>query len=107
SSDLAGEMHRLAALLEITIPDETRPQLVQSATFECMRTRADRLAPDVSGVLKDGRAFFRRGTSGSARELLTAEEFDHYLARAAELAPPDLLTWLHRRGSSQNCGVSE
>jgi hypothetical protein len=28
--------------------------------------------------------------------LLTADELAHYYARAAELAPPDMLAWLHR-----------
>jgi hypothetical protein len=46
--------------------------------------------------MKDTNAFFRRGTSGSGRELLTPEEYAHYLDRAAGLAPPDLLTWLNR-----------
>jgi hypothetical protein len=47
-------------------------------------------------VLKDERAFFRRGSSGSGRELLTADEYAGYLDRAADLAPADLLAWLHR-----------
>jgi aryl sulfotransferase len=101
SADLESEMHRLAALLGIAVPAETWSGLVKAATFEHMRARADGLAPDPSGVLKDRTAFFRQGTSGSGRELLTDDELDHYRARTAQLAPPDLLVWLHResRGS--------
>jgi hypothetical protein len=61
-----------------------------------MQARADRLAPDPSGVLKDRRAFFRQGANGTGRALLSAEEFARYRRRTAELAPPDLLAWLHR-----------
>ena len=96
SADLEGEMRCVASLLQITVPDEAWPDLVKAATYEHMRARADRLAPGPSGVLKDRAAFFRRGTSGAGKELLTADELDHYHARAAALAPPDMLTWLHR-----------
>ncbi len=61
-----------------------------------MRARADQLVPDPSGVLKDRSTFFRQGVFGSGRALLTAAEVDHYRARTAQLAPSDLLTWLHR-----------
>ena len=93
---LEHEMRRLAARLSIEVPEARWPELIDGARFETMRSRAGRLLPDSRGVLKDQRAFFRRGTSGSGRELLSAEEYAGYLARAAELAPPDLLDWLHR-----------
>jgi aryl sulfotransferase len=94
--DLDGEMRRLAALLGIAVPDEIWPDLVAAATFESMRARSRRVAPDPSGVLKDNAAFFRRGTSGAGREVLTSDEMARYHARTAQLAPPDLLVWLHR-----------
>jgi aryl sulfotransferase len=61
-----------------------------------MKANAGRLAPDPGGIFKDRSAFFRRGTSGGGRELLTSEELAHYEARAASLAPSGLLAWLHR-----------
>lgn len=95
SADLEGEMRRLAELLEITVPDELWADLVQAATFEQMRAAAVRLGPDPAGVLKDRAAFFRRGTSGAGREVLTSDELARYHARVARLAAPDLLAWLH------------
>jgi hypothetical protein len=95
-NDLDGEMRRLAALLGIAVPGEIWPDLVAAATFESMRARARRVAPDPSGVLKDNAAFFRRGTSGAGREVLTSDEMARYHARTAQLAPPELLGWLHR-----------
>jgi len=97
--DLEGEMRRVAALLGATVPEETWPSLVEAASLEHMRARADRLTPAPAGVLRDPEAFFRRGASGGGSELLTPEEMTHYRARVAQLAAPDLLAWLIRRDS--------
>ena len=100
SADLEGQMRRLAERLGVTVPEPTWPDLVDAATFAHMRSRADQLIPDPSGVLKDKAAFFRRGTSGSGRQLLTDDELAHYRDRSARMAPPDLLAWLHRDSGS-------
>jgi hypothetical protein len=95
-SDLEGEMRRIATRLDITIPEAMWPDLVRAATFRQMRAHSDRLAPDALGVLKDPVKFFRRGSSGEGRELLSVADLDRYQARVSELAPVDLLQWLHR-----------
>lgn len=95
-TDLAGEMRRLADRLGIVVPEATWPALVAAAGFDQMRSRADELAPGFPGVLKDRGAFFRRGGSGAAREVLSDAGWTRYQARAAELADPELLRWLHR-----------
>lgn len=96
STDLEGQMRRLAGLLGVHVGEEVWPGLVEAATFDSMRAAAARRTPDASGILKDPAAFFRSGTSGAGLELLTETEVSRYLARTAELAPPDLLSWLHR-----------
>ena len=93
SADLTGEMTRIAARLDLPAPD---PELVDAARFSQMRARAKDLAPDPAGIMKDTSAFFRQGRSGAGRALLTDAEFARYLRRAATMAPPDLLGWLHR-----------
>ena len=70
------------------------PALARAATFEAMRGRADQLVP-TAGILKDNAAFFRRGTSGAGREILSNAELASYHARVAGMAPPDMLAWLH------------
>jgi gamma-glutamylcyclotransferase (GGCT)/AIG2-like uncharacterized protein YtfP len=95
-ADLEGGMRALAGRLGITVAEDRWPELVRAATFGSMRDRAGQTAPDAAGVLKDRRRFFRQGTSGAGRALLTAGEMARYRARCAELAPPDLLGWLHR-----------
>jgi aryl sulfotransferase len=106
SEDLGGQMRRLADLLGIVVPDQAWPPLIEAATFRRMQERAGELVPDPAGVLKDSAAFFRRGTSGSGRELLTAAELDRYHARAADLAPPDALAWIHHRSTTGRAGRS-
>jgi aryl sulfotransferase len=95
-TDLNGSMRRLAVVLRTPVDEECWPALVHAATFDAMR--ADASAPDTLGVLKDPTAFFRRGTSGEGRALLTADELAHYRDRVAAMAPADLLPWLQRDG---------
>jgi len=59
-----------------------------------MRGRADMLVP-TAGIFKSNTAFFRRGASGAGREILSDEELAAYDARVTQLAPSDMLTWLH------------
>jgi aryl sulfotransferase len=100
-ADLGGEMRRLAGRLEIAVPDQAWPDLVAAATFTGIRASVDRVVPDPVGVLKDASAFLRQGTSGAGRALLNEEEIRHYRQRAAQLAPADLLEWLHRPPGGQ------
>jgi aryl sulfotransferase len=94
--DLDGAMRELAGRLGIEIDDPVWPGLVRAASFHEMSARAESLLPDQNGILKDPAAFFRRGTSGAAREMLSGAELCRYEERARRLAPADLVAWLHR-----------
>ncbi|HET9772497.1 MAG TPA: sulfotransferase domain-containing protein [Acidimicrobiia bacterium] len=95
-ADLEGEMRRLADRLGIKVPDDRWPALVQAASFAEMRSRADRVAPDTANrIWKDTAGFFHRGRSGQWRDTLQESDLAHYRARVRELAPPDLVAWLH------------
>jgi len=94
-ADLMGGMRRIADLLGISVPDRIWPDLVTAASFEEMRRRAGQVIPDPE-LFQDPEAFFQRGKPGAWREHLSADEYAFYLARAAELVPPDLHAWLHR-----------
>jgi len=94
AADLEGQMRWLAGQLGIAVPEHAWPALVRAATFENMSASADTLVP-TAGIFKNNAAFFRRGTSGAGREILSDDEITAYHARAAQLAPHDMLTWLH------------
>jgi aryl sulfotransferase len=95
-ADLDGEMRRLAAILGLPVAGETWSDLVEAARFEQMQARAASTVPDPQGVLMDESRFFRRGTSGEGREVLSGVEVSQYRSRVEGMAPPDLLRWLHR-----------
>jgi aryl sulfotransferase len=94
-ADLDGQMRELARRLDIAVPGSAWPELVQAATFASMRAAAEKIT-GASSILKSSAAFFRRGSSGAGRELLTEDELAHYYARAAGIAQADMLRWLHR-----------
>ena len=94
--DLEGEMRRLAGILGIQVAEAAWAGLVAAARFDSMRAKADVLAPDPVGVLKSKATFFRHGASGDGRAELSDADVAHYHERAAQLAPADLLEWLHR-----------
>jgi hypothetical protein len=96
--DCEGEMRRLADRLGITVPEARWPALVAAASFESMRDHARERSPNTdSGIWRDDAAFFRKARSGAWREVLvTDDDRARYDARAARLAPSDLLAWLHR-----------
>jgi hypothetical protein len=96
-ADLEGEMRRLAAALNISVPQEKWPTLVAAATFERMRDRAEQLAPQASiaGFWNDTSRFFNAGSSGQWRSFFDAGDVERYEARVRALSPPDLAGWVH------------
>ena len=96
AGDLEGVMRRLADQLAIAVAEDRWGRLVHAARFEQMRDRADLVTPDPGGVLKDPARFFRRGTSGEGRAVLTPGEVARYRTRVAGMGPPALGAWLHR-----------
>ncbi len=95
-ADLEGQMRKLAARLGIHVDEHRWPRLVEAATFESMRSRADTTVPGGGPAhWIDPVAFFSRGTSGQWRELLDDADLAVYAARVRELAIDDLATWVH------------
>ena len=101
-ADLEGQMRGLAWRLGIAVPEGAWRALTGAASFERMKDRADRIVPSTQGIIKDTASFFNRGTSGAGREILSDEEMARYYARAAQLAPPDMLAWLHSPAGVQS-----
>jgi aryl sulfotransferase len=104
SADLAGEMRRLAGRLDIVVPESKWPSLVQAATFKQMRETPGLIQPmqydrPLQGV-RPSQAFFRQGSSGEGRSLLTDTDAARFYACAARIAPQGMLAWLHREDES-------
>jgi aryl sulfotransferase len=95
SRDLDAEMRRLAGLLDFGIDEAVWPRLVRGATFSEMQAGHAKTAPDPQGIFLDKAAFFRGGRSGDGASLLEPDDLARYQARVANLAPADLLDWLH------------
>ena len=96
-ADLEGQMRKLARRLGIDVEENLWPQLVQSATFDSMRARADTTVPGGGPEhWIDPSAFFSRGTSGQWRELLDETDLERYAARVRTLASVELVEWVHR-----------
>ena len=104
-ADLEGQMRWLAGRLAIAVPEQAWPALTQAATFGRMRDRADTLIAVPPEIRGRGR-ILPRGSSGAGREILSDEEMAGYYARAAQLAPPDMLEWLHSPPASAGCRLA-
>ena len=92
-----GRCVSLADRLAISVPADRLPELVDAATFDSMRARADDLVPNkTNGIWLDNQQFFNRGTSGQWRALLGEDDLSRYADRVAELANPELSRWVHQ-----------
>jgi hypothetical protein len=93
--DLDGQMRFLADRLGIDISAPQWPSLVAAASFEDVRGRASMAVPE-AGLFKDDAAFFKKAREGAWREILdNGQDLRRYNERAAALAPPDFLAWIH------------
>jgi aryl sulfotransferase len=95
--DLEAEMRRIAGFLDIGIPEETWPALVNAASFNFMREHGATLLPRAAQGWDNGAArFLHAGTNGRWRDVLTAEDVAFYETRAGRELSPNLARWLER-----------
>lgn len=93
--DLAGEMRRVAAFLEIEIDDGLWPALVGAAGFEAMKAAGDILLPHAGRIWHGGAArFLHKGTNDRWRDVLSDDDVKLYEDRVAATLPPDCAHWL-------------
>lgn len=95
-ADLAGEMRRLAAFLELPVEEDVLPSLVAKAGFEAMkREAAERAEFDLMFEGGAGRFFFK-GTNGRWKGVLTPAELGEYDNVVARALTPSCAAWLER-----------
>jgi aryl sulfotransferase len=98
-ADLAGNIRRIAAFLNIEQPDATMDRIIEHCTFDYMKTHAELVAP-AGGTSWEGgaRTFINKGTNNRWRDVLSAEEIAEYEARALAELGPDCARWLEFGG---------
>ncbi len=106
-TDLLGQMRQLADQLRLAEAEQVTAELAAEASLDAMRERAAELAPNTQGILRDPRAFFREGRSGAGMTELNRAELDRYHERVAALAPPSLVSWLHRQSSGSHRAAAD
>ena len=98
-ADLPGQLQRLAGVLGYDLDRDRAQQLAAQGSFEAMKNDAERVVPNSDiGLWHNADGFLHRGTSGQWREVFTDDDLAHYDERMRELAPADLIGWLHHLG---------
>ncbi len=95
TSDLPGEITRLAAALDINMTTDRAQALAAEATIERMRNRAEDVLPNAGAIWKDDRAFFRAGGFGEWRSRVNDDDLAEYDKTVEVIVSPQLATWAH------------
>ncbi len=93
--DLVGQMAYLAERLGIERSRARLEELAPAASFDTMKADATTVAPNADQTFwRSTSDFFRSGTSGQWRDLLSDGDLARYDERLHELADEDLAHWL-------------
>jgi aryl sulfotransferase len=93
--DLVGQMAYLAERLGIERSRDRLAELAPFASFDEMKSAAETTAPNGDQTFwKSTSDFFRNGTSGQWRALISDDDVPRYEKRLHELADGDLARWL-------------
>lgn len=93
--DLEGEMRRIAGFLEISLPESLWPELIEAATFDSMKSKADELMPTAGDIWQGGgNTFLHKGTNGRWRDVCAAEDLAKYDELVQEHFSPELASWI-------------
>jgi hypothetical protein len=96
-ADLEGQMRRLAAILGVEAPTS---ELVASARFEDMKSKADTLVPNSDVQLwQSNERFFDQARHGAWGPLLAGEGAARYEAALRRITDDEaFISWLHQGG---------
>ena len=94
-ADMAGEIRRIAAFLDIAIDEARWDAIVEHCGFDYMKANAAANVP-LGGAFWDGGAetFLHKGTNGRWHDVLSAEEMAAYERKALAELGPDCAGWL-------------
>lgn len=104
-ADLPGEIHRLAAFLEIELSASLLDKIVAAASLEAMRRDAAKLTPDIDQIFLGGaQRFLNRGIGGRWKGLYRDEDLALYEDKITHLLTPDCAQWLEQGGPLPRAG---
>jgi len=94
-ADREGEMRRIAAFLDIDIPESLWPRLVEAAGFDAMRKEGAALIPQASMLWEEGaNTFLNRGVVGGWKAVFRPLDLAAYEASIAREFTPALGAWV-------------
>jgi len=97
-ADLAGEMRRVAAFLDIDLKAADWPAVVDRCTFEGMRREDTRIGNFEMAFEGGIEGFLFKGTNGRWRDVLGPDELAAYQRRIEVALPSDAVRWLEHGG---------
>lgn len=98
-ADTEGEMRRIADYLEIDVPKDRWPSIVEAVSFKNMKEKGDVYAPAGGSMWKGGaKTFLHKGTNERWREVLSDEELELYDAACDRALSADCRAWLEAGG---------
>lgn len=97
--DIEHEMRRMAAFLEIDVPDDAWSDIVKAVSFTEMKRQGELYAPGGGQFWKGGaQTFLHKGTNGRWREVLSDEEIKYYDAACERVLTHECREWLENGG---------
>jgi len=98
--DTEREIRRIAAFLEIDVPESAWPAIVQAVSFPEMKRQGERYAPAGGQFWKGGaKTFLHKGTNGRWLDVLSDEEMSLYDAACERTLTPECREWLENGGA--------
>jgi len=95
STNLAGELVRLAEALDFDVTDDRARRLAAEASLDRMRGRAADVIPNAGKIWKDDRAFLRSGSFGEWRTRVNERDLIEYDEAVVSMVSPELAQWAH------------
>eukprot|EP00198_Chlamydomonas_reinhardtii_P008310 XP_001697647.1 predicted protein [Chlamydomonas reinhardtii] len=94
-ADLPGEARRIANFLDIAVPDDKWPTILEHCSMDWMRAHAELAVPGGGVFWEHGASdFIYKGTNGRWKDSLTEEDCRVYEERAIKELGPDCAEWL-------------
>lgn len=94
-ADMAAEIRKIAAFLEIPVDEDVWPRILEHCSFDYMKANATKSVP-LGGAFWDAGAqvFIHKGVNGRWRDILPEEDRRRYEERAVEELGPECARWL-------------